>query len=1073
MDETMLPLLMAAAQGGGPQLQPSYFMGQVQAARPLFMGGGVPTAPPALNLTGLPGMGGPQGMLLQMLMKPMVDSVFGPGMIPAQFSPVHNVYDQQRRLADVMAMQQAMRTAGPQDTQTYASLLRGMARTAGHRINDDRERAVQAMAADFQGVAQMVGPAMPELFDRLHGSRGSAAIMAQQLFMGGRYAIDPVTGLSRWSGETAGAVAGKVHEMLYGPGADLAETRGLGAGRMGSLYDELQRRGVGPRALTREQQREMMVRERVAGGASLEAAVGDVGSLGGAQFESKVRDLESGRIAAKLKSMAGAVAAMKDIFGELGQPDAPMSQLIEGLQMMTQGGLSHMTPQKMEQVVRDTANLARRTGVGVDNAMQLLAVTSQQADRLGIARPLAVSATDQAISFGHAYGITTGDTPAWGRRDKTAMTMIDRQLSLNAAGSTTANMLATTLRMEAANGPFAAGTEAAAMAAAVRAGRTEYTFGGRTKSVYSSERETSRILAEGLVAGGADAATAARTVQMMRSQSAYNQKTIDEYGLGGVARELQGRVDIVPRVSQLYERAFRAAGYDRDAAGNARLVARTLLTMDPAKVQDADAVMAAAGVNLTGAARDKFKRALGLGWGAGEQWIAKDPRVKEYRSFDAAITAQNATTLREARFQREEAQVESRLQTAMAGLGRGSAVERTVDALIDAKPGTSAKEIMSKVLGYIPSDDVVKALEPEMAELAKEARAYGAAATAPADRRKGIRDAALARIGKFTASLNKRSKELGLYTDDPGRRPDYTALKKRLREGEGDFVGAAESAAEEMLGDPKAMAAYGQGGADAMARVMENNRKIRDLAAKTTGNDVEKLIHAHTPAGHEARLLRDQNAEIFGIVEGKGGVDKWAAARAEIMGRPDGPDKSAALVALDKSKLAEEDKVRKLTATRGMTDAQVVKRLGEAVGFGSGDRVAYAKAVQRATGPLTGARGKDVRLATLAAEEFAAAAKDKGLSFDAYVKSLSPEQKSRLGAFADLTPSAAPDALANIVQKFSDFAPRASQVASPAAGAAASGFSGQVLKVIMDGTLTVPGLGDGKVEAKGRGGIGN
>ena len=94
--------------------------------------------------------------------------------------------------------------------------------------------------------------------------------------------------------------------------------------------------------------------------------------------------------------------------------------------------------------------------------------------------------------------------------------------------------------------------KAAALQAAVKAGETTYEFGGRKKSVHVEPGRWRELMA----AGGVDAGLASA----YRSQTAYNQRFIDEKDLTDVTRRVQADVDVAPRLDRAFQRAARQAG---------------------------------------------------------------------------------------------------------------------------------------------------------------------------------------------------------------------------------------------------------------------------------------------------------------------------------------------------------------------------------------------------------------------------------------------------------------------------------------------------------------------------------
>src|SRR5205807_2241814 len=83
-----MTMAMMAMQGGGqqPPLQRMF------SAQPMF--GGVPMRMDQMfDLSGLPGLGGPQGQLMAMAMQTALPGLMGPNFQMGQFMPTQNLFD--------------------------------------------------------------------------------------------------------------------------------------------------------------------------------------------------------------------------------------------------------------------------------------------------------------------------------------------------------------------------------------------------------------------------------------------------------------------------------------------------------------------------------------------------------------------------------------------------------------------------------------------------------------------------------------------------------------------------------------------------------------------------------------------------------------------------------------------------------------------------------------------------------------------------------------------------------------------------------------------------------------------
>ena len=1065
-------------------MQPGYFAQQT-VPPPMFPGSGTPSMSPFLNFGNLPGMSGPQGAMLQMVAQPLIMSMFGGGQIPGQFFPQNNLYDQHRKAWEYQAMQNAMAGASSADRDTYSRMLRGMALSSGVTMNADRERAIQMMSNDFTKVAPLLAQMMPETFDRMHGIRGSAMMFAQNMFMGGRYALDPVTGRTKMTADTVQEMAAQVHDRLYGPGADITEMRGVGAGRLGQLYDELQRRGMGVSALSRDQQRIGIARDMAASGGTVDDALKKLDSLAGPELESRLRSFEGDRVARRLKEMVGAVDAIRDVFGDMGQPDAPMSQLIEGLQAITQGGLNQLSPHKIEQAVRETANLARRTGMGMDNLMQLSANGAIAADRMGINRMFATPATQHAAAFSQAYGLYSGG-PAWGKQSKEFMTLMDQRLGMQAAGSELANRLAVVDRLQSEVGPFGEGTEAAALVAAMRKGDTSYIFGGKTRSLAMRQGELTSVLTEGLAAGGMGRDRAGQLLGGMFNQNAYNERfTHNDPGRMALLRRLQGEMDLMPELAEAYRQGFTTHAPGVNAAAFGSAAARAILGgVDLSQIEDIDAVMNAAGLGGgTPEQRADVRRALIFGRAQIDEMVRRPgSRWVGYGSGNALLSSHNRRALKEAENQQEEARIEGRLQGALGGLGRGTVLQRLSDALQGADAGTSFGDVVSSVLGFQETGTVAEKLRPELERLRDEVKRYDTASGKDAIQ---IRNDAIAKIEKLVPGLKKTAREAGFELDAAPSRVGIRTAIDALGAKKGDALARVDDVAEAFLTDDRALLTLGEGGASLVETIRGYNRRLKGMTGET-GGDLAALLGRKDQIGDEARRIYGYQQVAMQDLQkrSKGSVNVFQAERASIKAqmekiKADGgweadPEKKAKVQALegklagvDSKEKAEREGREKLMKARGLDDSKAYDRLISTLGlkFESADEKNLFKESVLASGVLSGAEARGIREAIPALERLRDFAKKEGVDFATYLKrgpgagaseeeknlfsALGPKGKGLRGISSGGTASDFADRLREMREHEADLKKKAEE---------------EKRKFKLEGTITVkiPGVGEGQ-----------
>ena len=737
-----------------------YLMAEVARSRSIFSGAGRDSAGSDLNIPGL----GPLGA---MMTGPLTAPLFkAAGLMPAQFMPTQGLYDQiqAKRTAEEMAI--ATSRAAATDRATYVDMIRATAKLTGQPFGADQEKAAGSMADDVVKMGPMLmGLFGPQMYDDLHGSRGSAAAMAQGIARGGAYGLDPVTGRTGLSGASSGAISAAVHSRFFGPSADPASFRGLSAGRVGMMYDELQLKGlVGPSmaALSPEQQRSALAADpealqgsmaalRAAKPAAYEGLVADMErrrpadkglrALAPAEMDRRLvgdepsarhavdvlqkevpgemadvrRKVDAKKVGDRLQSMSGTVAAMRDIFGDAGHPNAPMRELIEGLEKLTQGGTATMSAGQMEKSVRMTEALAKSTGVGIDGMLGMMAHGASRAESLGLERTFAVQATQGAVAFGQAFGqVGRSDVANFQGRSKDEMTMTDQNLRLSASGSGLANQLGATVRsveMLKRQGITVTG-DAVALADAIKArGQTFTDSTGRTRSIFQSQDEWKATMR--------DSKFDDATISQMTRQRAMNREPGERYKIGDNVRDNAQGDDIARIVAQEHRGAITSglakAGVTGEAASRAAMVASvaaatTLRKMDGGDRRDgekrdalvADAVkksLVSQGIDIRQLEPRDLISMANSGYGAISERVKRDPRVSQYGTAlgmfelqSSQITAQGAKIV-------AEKTNDAAVRTALAGLGRAGPVARVVDTVL-AAPGTAA-EAVGRVMGGV------------------------------------------------------------------------------------------------------------------------------------------------------------------------------------------------------------------------------------------------------------------------------------------------------------------------------------------------------------------------------------
>jgi len=778
---------------GGPQppgYDPLMAIAPTLGRQPMF------DAQPGPRFTGPFNAGTSHDAILNMMMPALLQMLSGNRKVPTQFFPEQNVYDQMQANNYYKASQAAMSMASSRDAQSVEKMINGVTQMMTGQPLTNMQTArnfkiAQGVSQFTPMLTQMLGP---DLVDQLHGSRGSATVFAQQLHQALRTGIDPITHTPGYSGESAGRLSQEVFENLYGNKADVGAMKGISAGQAGILLNELQSRGMLGRPmgmLSINEQRSILPSSlsddtvnRLAeqlpeiqkvlkdGGtpsekmlAAARTSIRDTHSkLRDPQVDMTAKDLEklpggqeiiragdADRITQRLKNMAGAVKAMRDIFGDMGNPNAPMREILNGLEALTQGGMSHMSAGELESMVRRTHNIAKQTGIGVNNLVGMTTENAALADRLGLNRIFAANAANQGALYGAAAGDQLRlDMPAWGALSKEQLTLGDQQLRMHAAASPLANQLNAGLRMADAGMLQSAkpDSELSAYIQAVRQGDTRYKFDGKEIPVIMPHARFMQMLER-------DAGVNGTSAYAILNDIKGNQEAGNKYNTTETVRRIQPdeiirktlRPTLGNRVRGMLtdtgmEQTLRDAGVitsDEDLRNMSMEIGAGIgndfFAMDAATVNNPAAkqrylgeayknqLRAAIAKKMPNATPEQIDAVLtaAMAKNGGEtgklisgatlqstinQVASQHPLFK---SDIGMYGLANKKVMNQAAARGRQAEMATLMQTAMSGLGTGGPMQRLMDVLQNAGPNTSLRDVASDALGSVSADAIAAA----------------------------------------------------------------------------------------------------------------------------------------------------------------------------------------------------------------------------------------------------------------------------------------------------------------------------------------------------------------------------
>ena len=742
----------------------------------------------------LPGFSSPglAGLAMNMFVAPQLQQQMSNyGMLPGGLSG-QNVLDQMqvRRFQDE---QQEMLSRMAQDytPQGVTSTLRGMAALAGSEFDAPQQAAAARLGSTMATAAPLLAQLYPNQLDAMAGRSGSAVVMAQRMSEVNRFRTDPVTGLTGFKAESSEQLARDVFDNLFSS-ENMDDMRGIRAGDVGDLYGQMTARGMiagDPRNRVERFQeaanfagQDPGARARIletlgstgdpipldkSGNFDLrQATQGQMDALSSDQdIATQARAFESDRVSNSIKGYVEVVSSMREIFGDFGRSDAPMAELVQGLEALSQGGLSQVGAGQLNQMVRTTSQLAQSSGMTLDAAFAMQQQASQGLEANGLNRVMSSQMTQGAMSFGQAMTATGANaTPAFGLGSSDELRQLDQNLRVSAAASPMANSFGAILRAREELGSYAEGSEAEALSQALMTGQGQYIHNGKVVDI--GDVDPNKIA--GMMASGNEVMNLADARAFITNKEA-NQEEIFKNDLGNLVREEvqpdRVREKLLNDTTRQTSRSFlrRVEGFeDRDTREAASrdigdAIDSTLANMTDADRRDPeirrqamqDAIKAAApGLS------DDQARFLAV-----DSFNEIQRRAKQdfgaHGSFENLMTVMNQNTLDQGQNVRLRETLEAGIKNDLSGLsGSGGVMERAIAAIQKAGTGDEREAELGKVLAEAFGGVVGKDIQEQMRD------SFGA-------------------FGERQASVKKAQEALfALDPDDPGRNDALQNLEK-------------------------------------------------------------------------------------------------------------------------------------------------------------------------------------------------------------------------------------------------------------------------------------------------------
>lgn len=691
------------------------------------------------------------------------------GMAPMGVGHDQNIYDIMRARQFQAQQRQAVAMAANFDRRHYMRTMRNMYSAAGIGFGMEQRRTAGAIASLAQAGSPILTQMAPEFLDALGGQVGSAAVMASQVSDAGRYMMDPVTGMT---GMTASSVARLTGQMYAGVEANRG--RYASAGQQGALFGELERRGMmGSGFMSQQAQYEALQKDHAFGQAGIAAAGKRAGvdtsqKLSGKDLDTLMMDpevgarlqaIDSSRITKSIEGYTKAISVMRDIFGDSGRPNAPMKELMAGLEALTMGMGSQFDPTQLGNMAQKTYTLSKNAGVNMNALMAIQGNMAAGAARSGLDPSFAIGGTQQSIAANQAFRqMGYGAGGGWHGMDVNRMTQLYGNLYNGAAASEVGNRLSFLNRVGSEIG-FDDQSSAAAAFAALKSGQK--TFKDPRTGV---ERSLSSLSGSDLMKMTADGSgmTQGQTLRMLEERNVnkeYTSANVINTTMASQYGDVRNQLLNATTATTL-QSAFGSRMDEKAATSMANKVGSGVLgqlqnfrtDIKGFKADLADSIQANVRANGGGAMldamdpkeRDRFISGLANSvYGANTQAI-KNSNFSGFSDLLGLHRMTNPQLANRVGQITDQADADAMMLNSLSGLGRGSLLRRGFDALGDLKDLSSpdaVKKALAKTLGGVSGSDIADSVSQPMAEIAtlqREANAINRQMqnAAPAEKKK-------------------------------------------------------------------------------------------------------------------------------------------------------------------------------------------------------------------------------------------------------------------------------------------------------------------------------------------------
>ncbi len=410
-----------------------------------------------------------------------------------------------------------------QDEEGIYQSFRGAAALAGIPFNREQRDAARSMAETVASFGPALSMIAPDLMDAMSGEKGSVQAMAGQMMDANRYRADPITGKMGYSTESNKNLVNNVFDNLFSKD-NMSQMNGMRAGDMGQAYRQLSAEGlVGPTGSLRDRTIQSLQQAREGGMdlGKIDSNIKEDTNLASLPNDvlaklrkdpavaAKMGKDDASQISDQLQSYVGSLSAIREVFGENGDANAPMPKLINALKAMTSGQMQKFDPGQLKATVRDMQSMSQLSGKSIDQlvAMNQYANTqnSQVMGNYGV--HFNPASTKVGVTTGMAFA-EHGGTTGFGALNREQAEQASMGMFSRGMGSQMSNALGALTRIEEAGG-FAqngAGNEMRAALAAADSGAHTYTFvddkgASRTRNTPTKESQFRTMVGQGAVTG--------------------------------------------------------------------------------------------------------------------------------------------------------------------------------------------------------------------------------------------------------------------------------------------------------------------------------------------------------------------------------------------------------------------------------------------------------------------------------------------------------------------------------------------------------------------------------------------